>query len=275
VVSGTGSADADPQAFLGGLVNGVTRVLPPSLAASALTVDRARSLSDRLAGRPGTITRLSLAAPGETLTLEVSSGPRWTPEAQRVYGGVVISRRTLPLGEWLNAFAGRVAALAADAAGDAASASLALQKLGIQPAGSDIRVTEGNLEGDLQTLSVRLGNRVPPEAAEAVGRIAGLLVDTVPRLTDGGEPEIVVRRTATVYLPDTLRAYLSLPADWATDHVFPDGSTPAQALTAQLILLEAAVKKMRDAAVEQDASALLVNGRFLSERFTVSSLDLP
>jgi hypothetical protein len=31
---------------------------------------------------------------------------------------------------------------------------------------------------------------------------------------------------------------------------------------------------MRDSAVEQDASALLVNGRFLSDRFATSSLDL-
>ena len=83
-----------------------------------------------------------------------------------------------------------------------------------------------------------------------------------------------MRRTAMVYLPDTLRAYLSLPADWAVEHVFPDGTTPAQALVAQLEALERAAKRMRDAAVEHDASALLINGRFLADRFASSRLDL-
>ncbi|WP_433862429.1 hypothetical protein [Streptomyces sp. L7] len=106
-------------------------------------------------------------------------------------------------------------------------------------------------------------------------RIGDLLIDALARVAGQGEPEVVVRRTATVYLPDTLRAYLSLPADWAADHVFPDGTTAAAALVGQLTELERAAKRMRDAAVEHDASALLVNGRFLSERFGASRLDLP
>ncbi|HEY2557582.1 MAG TPA: hypothetical protein VGI08_10780, partial [Diaminobutyricibacter sp.] len=123
-------------------------------------------------------------------------------------------------------------------------------------------------------LPARLGSRVPSEAIAAVGRIGGLLADTLPRVAGQGEAEVIVRRTATVYLPDTLRAYLSLPADWAVEHVFPDGSTPAQALVSQLGALETAAKKMRDAAVDHDASALLINGRFLADRFAASRLDL-
>jgi hypothetical protein len=52
--------------------------------------------------------------------------------------------------------------------------------------------------------------------------------------------------TATVYLPDTLQAYLSLPADLAATHVYPDGTTPAQALIAQLGALETVAVRMRD-----------------------------
>jgi hypothetical protein len=275
-MSSAGSADVDPQSFLSGLVDSVTRALPPGVAASILTVERSRSMGDRLAGRPGTITRISLdRGDGQTMTLRYEPGPRWTPETARVSGGVIIWRHTHKLGEWLTEFAGRVAALAADAAGDAAAGSRALQKLGIQPAGTDIRVSDTDLDGDLKLLGARLGSRVPPDAAVAVERIAELLSDTLPRVVGGGESEVVVRRAATAYLPDTLRAYLSLPEDWAAGHVFPDGTTPAQALVAQLITLENAVRKMRDAAVESDATALLVNGRFLADRFATSSLDLP
>ncbi len=268
-------AAADPQTFLADLVESVGRTLPAGLLARVLIVDHKRSLADRFAGRPGEITRIRLVEPNETLILGYEPGPRWTGEAALMYGGVIISRRTIGLGEWLTTFAGRVAALAADAAGDAAESSRALQTLGLEPAGSEIQVRDATVEGDLHTLPARLGNRVPAEAVAEVGRIAELLVDTLGRVAGQGEPEIIVRRTATVYLPDTLRAYLSLPADWAVEHVFPDGTTAAQALVVQLGALESAARAMRDAAAEQDASALLINGRFLADRFSSSRLDLP
>ena len=239
------------------------------------SVERTRSLADRIARRPGAIRQVRLIGTNESLTLGYEDGPHWRAEWARVYRGATISSHAMTLGEWLTAFAGQVAALAADAAGDSASGSRALQTLGIEPAGSEIRVSESTLEGDLLTLPARLGSRVPSEAVAAVGRIGELLVDTLPRVAGQGEAEVIVRRTATVYLPDTLRAYLSLPADWAVEHVFPDGTTPAQALISQLDALEDAAKRMRDAAVEHDASALLINGRFLADRFAGSRLDLP
>lgn len=274
-LAGVALADADPQSFLDGLVESVGRALPATLAGSVLTVERTRSLGDRLAGRPGTIAGLRLVGASETMSLAYRPGPRWSAESARVSGGVIISRRALALGEWLTVFAGRIAAIAADAAGDSAASARALQTLGIQPAAADIRVGEATLEADLHALGSRVDDRVPLEAAALVRRISELLLDTLPRVAGSGEPDIIVRRTATAYLPDTLRAYLSLPADWAVDHVFPDGTTPAGALVAQLSALESAASRMRESAVEQDASALLVNGRFLSDRFATSSLDLP
>ncbi|HEY5223323.1 MAG TPA: hypothetical protein VIJ18_09800 [Microbacteriaceae bacterium] len=275
-MTGAISPQADePQAFLAGLVESVSRALPDGATTAVLSVQRDRSLADRFAGRVGSIRQVSLNGSSEILTLRYAPGPRWIPESARASSGVIIARRTMSLGEWLTAFAGRVAAIAADAAGDAASAARALQALGLQQAGVDIRVVDANLDNDLRALGARLAGRIPADAASAVGRIAELLADTVPRVAGSGEPEVVVRRTATVYLPDTLRAYLSLPADWASEHVFPDGTTPAQALVGQLDALESAATKMHDSAVEQDASALLVNGRFLSERFATSPLDLP
>lgn len=273
-MTGPQLASTDPQGFLEQLAESIRRALPPDVVANAVGFDRKRTLADRVAGRPGPITRIRLTHASTALTLGFEPGPRWQGEVARVSGGVVISRRSVGLGEWLTTFAGLVAALAADAAGDAAAASRALQLLGLEPAGSEAQVRDGSIETDLQTLPGRLGDRVPADAVAEVRRIAELLLDTLPRVAGEGEPELVVRRTATVYLPDTLRAYLALPADWAAEHRFADGTTPAAALVAQLRELEEAARKMRDAAVERDASALLVNGRFLAERFASSRIDL-
>ena len=87
----------------------------------------------------------------------------------------------------------------------------------------------------------------------------------LPRAT--GDSAALLTRTATVYLPDTLRAFAALPADWARTGMLRDGSTAADALRGQLTALEEAATRMRDAAVEDDADALLLNGLFLEERF--------
>ncbi|MCU1477852.1 MAG: hypothetical protein JWQ64_2545 [Subtercola sp.] len=274
VAIGASDAAADPQAFLTSLVDGASRALSEPVAASVLTVERNRSLGDRLAGRPGQITELRLSAGGETMSLRPAAHAQWVAETHRVSGGVVIARRTQTLGEWLNAFAGRIAAVAGDAVGDAAASARALQALGIRSPSTDVAVADSSVEVDLRSLPTRVAGRLPAAATEAVGRIAALLVDTLQRLAASGQPDVIVRRAATLYLPDTLRAYLALPADWVQAHVFADGSTPDTALLTQLAVLEQAIVKLRDSAVANDADALLVNGRFLSDRFAISSLDL-
>ncbi|WP_157498353.1 hypothetical protein [Leifsonia sp. Leaf336] len=274
-MTGPAQAAEDPQAFLLGLIERVRNALPPVFVERVLVVERRRTLSDRVSGRPGAITRISLLGRQETLTLGYEPGPHWAGEAELVYRGATVVSRPLSLGDWLTAFAERVAALESEVAGDAATSSLALQMLGLEPPGSEIRVREAKVDADLRTLPARLRRRLPAEAIAQVGRIGELLVDALDRVEGQGEPEVMVRRTATVYLPDTLRAYLVLPPDWAVRHVLPDGTTPAQTLVAQLGELEAAARRMRDAAAEHDASALLVNGRFLSQRFGLSRLDLP
>jgi hypothetical protein len=267
-------ADADPQSLLRELVDSVIRSLPADVAASALSVERKRSLADRMAHRSGTITRLRLSGRTQALSLQWEPGSGWTPEVQQMYGTIPLTSRRIALGEWLTAFAQLVAGLAAAAAGDSADSARALQTLGILPPGSEIHLRDATLASDLLTLAARLGRRVPEEAVAAVGRIGALLAETLPRVAGSGEPEVIVRVAASVYLPDTLRAYLALPAEWAAEHVLAGGLTPAQALIAQLDALESAARKLRDAAIEQDASALLINGRFLADRFAGSRLDL-
>jgi hypothetical protein len=106
-----------------------------------------------------------------------------------------------------------------------------------------------------------------------VERICGLLLETLPRLdpADLAQNHAVIR-TATDYLPRTLREYVALPADWASEHQLDGGGTALDALREQLAVLESAATKMRDAATSADAQQLLANGLFLSDRFGSSEL---
>ncbi|MGH1549004.1 hypothetical protein ACRAWB_07445 [Leifsonia poae] len=259
--------DSDPESLLRELIDSVARALPADVASTALSVELTRSLADRMAHRPGVVTRIRLAGETEALALGWEPGPHWTPTVEQLYGSVVLSTRTVTLSQWLTAFARLVAAMAVQAAEDSADSARALQTLGILPPGSEIRVDDATLAQDLRTLAARVRRRIPDEAASAVGRIGDLLADTLPRVAGSGEPEVMLRVAATLYLPDTLRAYLALPAEWATEHVLASGLTPAQTLTMQLDALESAARTMRDAAIERDAAALLVSGRFLADRF--------
>ena len=92
-----------------------TRVLTRSFAdvlpAGVLEVEHTRSLGDRLAGRPGTPVALQLTFPERQLSMRTARG--W-PEAEvaRVVRGVVLSRKQLPVQEWVRTLATELTALA-------------------------------------------------------------------------------------------------------------------------------------------------------------------
>ncbi|MCU1481456.1 MAG: hypothetical protein JWQ19_2242 [Subtercola sp.] len=251
----------DPQGFLGGLVEAVERVLPRDVAASALTVERRRSIGDVVAWRKGAISSICLATRGYVMQLVCTPDQRYTAETRRVVRGIVVSRRPQNLGEWLEAFAGRVAVLAGAAPEDP------LQLLGISVSGPRVTVSDENTLADLRTLPFKVRGLIPPESSKVLSHIVELLVDTLPRVVAGYELKINAERTATVYLPETLQAYLVLPISWARSHVYADGSTPAGALFSQLSMIEQAATEMHDAALRGDADVLLVNGRFLTFKF--------
>ncbi|MCU1478715.1 MAG: hypothetical protein JWQ64_3408 [Subtercola sp.] len=258
----------DPQAFLGGLVDAATSILPRTVVESALTVVRHRSLADRVAWREGSISSIRLVTRGYIMELICVSGHSYSAETRRVVRGIVVSRRIQNLGEWLEAFAGRVAVLA----GRPSAPADALRALGISVSGPQISVGRESVFADLRTLPFKVRGLIPPEASASLGRIVELLLDTLPRVTGDVELNVYAGRTATVYLPETLRAYLALPTAWARGHIYPDGSTPDSALAAQLAVLEQAASRMHEAALRGDANELLINGRFLGYRFGESNL---
>lgn len=250
----------EPGAFLDRLAAGARR------ASSAAVVDLEveRTLAERLTGKPGRTVALRLDGPDRRCTLTHGRGG-WQGEIARVVGGIVIARETVPLGPWLDAFAAEVAASAARATGDAAAARRAFAVLGLEQGPSAYTVDRDDVGRGLDGLLAEARGKLPADAAESVARIVALLQAALPRAS--GDAGTLVERTATVYLPDTLRAFAALPADWVRTGALRDGSTAADALRGQLASLEEAATRMRDAAVADDADALLLNGLFLEERF--------
>jgi hypothetical protein len=77
----------------------LTESLGDALPASCVTVDRDRSVSDRMKGRPGTVTKITVRLGDQIMTLEPTGG---APAAEicRVVRGVVLSRQPVQVGQW-------------------------------------------------------------------------------------------------------------------------------------------------------------------------------
>ena len=102
----------------------LTRSFGEALPPGVVSVDYDRTVGDRLAGRPGTPVALRLTFPERRLELRATAG--W-PEAevQQVVRGVVLSRRQIPVDEWVRIVATELTGLAErNAAARAALASL-------------------------------------------------------------------------------------------------------------------------------------------------------
>jgi hypothetical protein len=258
------------------LLQSLAETLPELVDAELLEIETQRSMRERLAGKPGQVISIRLLGPEQTLTLAAEQGRRPTAEAAHVVRGVVISRKTIQVSEWLEMLAAQLHALAVATATDNAAVNRMLSALGIREPASDLVVDPGDAPAGLRALPDRVRGRVPDDVVASVERICALLGDTLPRV-QGGDPSqaYTVLRAVTDYLPRTLREYVALPRDWAERSQLPTGGTALDALRQQLGVLETAATRMRDAAVTADASSLLANGAFLSERFGVSDLELP
>ena len=102
----------------------LTESLGDALPANCVTVDRDRSMSDRMKGRPGQVTKIVVRLDDQVLSLSVQRGQP-AAEICREVRGVVLSRTPVPLGDWINALA---SALVTQAEHNAAAAQ-ALRKL--------------------------------------------------------------------------------------------------------------------------------------------------
>jgi hypothetical protein len=82
----------------------LTTTLADALPPGSVTITRKRAMADRLAGREGRVTHVEVALGEQRLILDLAAG---RPEALlcREVRGVVLSRRPVPLDEWLRELA--------------------------------------------------------------------------------------------------------------------------------------------------------------------------
>ncbi len=82
----------------------LTKSLSEALPPEDVTVERERSVSDRMRGRPGEISKVAVRLGDQLMTLAVRNG-KPTAEICREVRGVVLSRQNVPLQQWAGALA--------------------------------------------------------------------------------------------------------------------------------------------------------------------------
>jgi hypothetical protein len=87
---------ADVAVYAQVLTNSLGDVLPPGV----VEVDRERSMSDRMRGRPGEVSKITVRLGEQVLTLGKQQG-RLVAEICKEVRGVVLSRRPAPVDEWV------------------------------------------------------------------------------------------------------------------------------------------------------------------------------
>jgi hypothetical protein len=87
---------ADVTVYARVLTESLGDALPPGV----VEVDRERTMSDRMRGRPGEVSRITVRLGDQVLTLGSQHG-RLVAEICKEVRGVVLSRRPAPVDEWL------------------------------------------------------------------------------------------------------------------------------------------------------------------------------
>ena len=77
------------------LTQSLSEALPPDY----VTVERERSMSDRMHGRPGEISKVEVTLDDQVMTLTVKNG-RPTAQICRAVRGIVLSTKTVPIQQW-------------------------------------------------------------------------------------------------------------------------------------------------------------------------------
>lgn len=110
----------DMAVYAAVLTKSLSEALPPEY----VTVERKQTMSDRMRGRPGEISKVAVKLGDQVMTLAVHGG-KPSAEICKEVRGVVLSRQPVPVGQWASTLA---SALVAYAESNAAAAE-ALRRL--------------------------------------------------------------------------------------------------------------------------------------------------
>ncbi len=130
----------------------------------------------------------------------------------------------------------------------------------------------------LERLRRALRGKVADDLYAKVGSIQGSILGTLETertAGDAADPNVyLIRQTALAYLPDAFSTYLRMPRLMAERRAIAGGRTPHDVLLDQLDLMDRRLADVADDMARHDSDKLLANGRFLAEKFGVSSLQL-
>lgn len=145
------------------------------------------------------------------------------------------------------------------------------------PATAFNSATTGSLKAVLDGLVAHISGKVTPDIAERVLSIRAAILTVEPQLASlrGSRDAYTLDRTAREYLPDALKTYLSLPRQYAETQPLSSGETAHDTLMTQLELLDTTMTRIMNDVYKQDTDALLVHGRFLTEKFGGKTFNLP
>ncbi len=133
------------------------------------------------------------------------------------------------------------------------------------------------IRSGLERLLSSIRFRVSDDVYQRVGAIAYEIVQTLPtngRDLDATDPNVnIIRQTALNYLPQALDAYLAIPRIYAERRQVSGDKTPHDILMEQLNLMADKMRETADDIARNDTERLLVNARFLQERFANNSLE--
>jgi len=102
----------------------LTKSLGEALPPEYVTVERERTMADRMRGRPGEVSKVTVKLGDQVMTLAVKNG-KPTAEICREVRGVVLSRQAVPIQQW----AATLASALMSHAESSAQAAAALRRL--------------------------------------------------------------------------------------------------------------------------------------------------
>jgi hypothetical protein len=145
---------------------------------------------------------------------------------------------------------------------------LALQ-LGAAQDASEVR---DGLDRLVRSLRGRVADDLYAKVVNIQGSILGTL-EIEAAAGDEADPNVyLIHQTALAYLPDAFSTYLRMPRTVAERRAIAGGRTPHDVLLDQLDLMDRRLADVADDLARHDSDKLLANGRFLAEKFGVSSL---
>jgi hypothetical protein len=119
------------------------------------------------------------------------------------------------------------------------------------------------------------GGRLPAGAVPTVRELDDVLRPLLRYIERQSASEEEMRHLTAIiqdYLPTALNDFIALPAAYA-ERPGVTGTTPADDLVRQLVLLEEGANELQDAVYTGDAAKLAIQARFLDAKFRRSDLD--